>query len=154
MSIQRATSGALLFSGATLLVSLFAYASIYTQVKSIWDELDNEIDSFKVFPLNQKFKTKIRFWPMTCGETWSSWEPVLRPTEFVVKIMEDTELLEFSLLLHKLLTIFLISLEKDLVGWVFIDLLRDIIFFSPLPTLCLSPILSRMFLLRTVVSVL
>lgn len=48
MSVTGATSGALLFSGATLIVSLFAAASIYSQVNSIWSELDSEMSNFKV----------------------------------------------------------------------------------------------------------
>ncbi|ETN81232.1 hypothetical protein RB195_009864 [Necator americanus] len=48
MSASGATSGALLFSGATLLVSLVAAAAIYSQVNSIWSELDAEMNNFKV----------------------------------------------------------------------------------------------------------
>lgn len=48
MSINKATFGAIVFSGATLLSCLFAISSIYSDVQSIWAELDTEIDSFKV----------------------------------------------------------------------------------------------------------
>ncbi|KIH69058.1 nematode cuticle collagen domain protein [Ancylostoma duodenale] len=48
MSAIGATSGALLVSGATLLVSLFAAATIYSQINSIWNELDAEMNNFKV----------------------------------------------------------------------------------------------------------
>ncbi|EYC17018.1 hypothetical protein Y032_0032g2621 [Ancylostoma ceylanicum] len=47
MSAIGATSGALLVSGATLLVSLFAAATIYSQINSIWNELDAEMSNFK-----------------------------------------------------------------------------------------------------------
>ncbi|VDM59425.1 unnamed protein product [Angiostrongylus costaricensis] len=48
MSVISATSGALLFSGTTLLVSLFAAATIYSQVNSFRNELDSEMNNFKV----------------------------------------------------------------------------------------------------------
>ncbi|CAI2341283.1 unnamed protein product [Caenorhabditis sp. 36 PRJEB53466] len=47
MTLTAATSGAIVFSGATLLVSLFAAASLYSQVSSIWNELDAEIANFR-----------------------------------------------------------------------------------------------------------
>ncbi|PAV69003.1 hypothetical protein WR25_13913 [Diploscapter pachys] len=47
MSVTSATSGAIIFSGATLLVALFATASIYSQLTSMWRELDAEIHNFK-----------------------------------------------------------------------------------------------------------
>ncbi|CAJ0597608.1 unnamed protein product [Cylicocyclus nassatus] len=48
MSTISATSGALVFSGATLIVSLFAAAAIFSQINSIWSELDAEMSTFKV----------------------------------------------------------------------------------------------------------
>lgn len=48
MSLNKATVGAIGFSGVTLLVCLFAIASIYNEVQSIWSELDTEMDSFKL----------------------------------------------------------------------------------------------------------
>ena len=42
-----ATGGALAFSSATLLVSLFAAFSIYNDVSSLWRELDTDIMNFK-----------------------------------------------------------------------------------------------------------
>ncbi|VDP10522.1 unnamed protein product [Heligmosomoides polygyrus] len=48
MSLIGATSGALLFSGATLVISMFAAAAIYAQVNTIWSEFDAEMNNFKV----------------------------------------------------------------------------------------------------------
>ncbi|VDO33485.1 unnamed protein product, partial [Brugia timori] len=48
MSVENATLGAIIFSGATLLVCLLAIAAIHKDVTSIWSELDSEIVSFKV----------------------------------------------------------------------------------------------------------
>uniref|UniRef100_A0A915PXN8 Nematode cuticle collagen N-terminal domain-containing protein n=1 Tax=Setaria digitata TaxID=48799 RepID=A0A915PXN8_9BILA len=48
MSVENATLGAIVFSGATLLVCLLAIAAIHKDVASIWAELDSEIVSFKV----------------------------------------------------------------------------------------------------------
>lgn len=48
MTVNQATFGAIIFSGATLLACLFAISTIYNDVQSIWTELDTEIDSFKV----------------------------------------------------------------------------------------------------------
>lgn len=48
MSVNKATFGAIAFSGATLLACLFAISAIYSDVQSIWTELDTEMDSFKV----------------------------------------------------------------------------------------------------------
>ncbi|MCP9259110.1 Cuticle collagen rol-6 [Dirofilaria immitis] len=48
MSVENATLGAIIFSGATLLVCLLAIAAIHRDVTSIWAELDSEIGSFKI----------------------------------------------------------------------------------------------------------
>uniref|UniRef100_A0A1I8E8L2 Col_cuticle_N domain-containing protein n=1 Tax=Wuchereria bancrofti TaxID=6293 RepID=A0A1I8E8L2_WUCBA len=48
MSVENATLGAIIFSGATLLVCLLAIAAIHKDVTFIWNELDSEIVSFKV----------------------------------------------------------------------------------------------------------
>ncbi|EJD75936.1 collagen alpha-1(III) chain [Loa loa] len=48
MSVENATLGAIVFSGATLLICLLAIAAIHKDVTSIWSELDSEIVSFKV----------------------------------------------------------------------------------------------------------
>lgn len=48
MGVLQATGGALLISSTTLLVSLYAIYSIYTDVTSIWTELDYEIGVWKV----------------------------------------------------------------------------------------------------------
>lgn len=48
MSLNKATVGAIGFSGVTLLVCLFAIASIYNEVQNIWSQLDNEMDGFKL----------------------------------------------------------------------------------------------------------
>lgn len=48
MSVENATLGTIVFSGATLIVCLLAIAAIHKDVTSIWTELDSEIDSFKV----------------------------------------------------------------------------------------------------------
>ena len=48
MSVNKATVGAISFSGVTLLACLFAISSIYSEVQSIWSELDAEMDGFKV----------------------------------------------------------------------------------------------------------
>lgn len=49
MSVENATLGATVFSGATLLICLVAIAVIHNDVISIWTEIDSEIISFKVF---------------------------------------------------------------------------------------------------------
>ncbi|CAG9540560.1 unnamed protein product [Cercopithifilaria johnstoni] len=48
MSVESATLGAIIVSGATLLICLFAIATIHNDVTSIWTELDSEIVSFKI----------------------------------------------------------------------------------------------------------
>ncbi|VBB27354.1 unnamed protein product [Acanthocheilonema viteae] len=48
MSVENATLGAIVFSGATLLICLVAIAAIHKDVTSIWTEIDSEIISFKV----------------------------------------------------------------------------------------------------------
>uniref|UniRef100_A0A0R3S0Z4 Col_cuticle_N domain-containing protein n=1 Tax=Elaeophora elaphi TaxID=1147741 RepID=A0A0R3S0Z4_9BILA len=48
MSVENATLGAIVFSGATLLICLLAIGAIHKDVKSIWTELDSEIISFKI----------------------------------------------------------------------------------------------------------
>lgn len=48
MSVNKATVGAISFSGITLIACLYAVAVIYNDVQSIWAELDSEMDSFKV----------------------------------------------------------------------------------------------------------
>uniref|UniRef100_A0AC34GGK9 Nematode cuticle collagen N-terminal domain-containing protein n=1 Tax=Panagrolaimus sp. ES5 TaxID=591445 RepID=A0AC34GGK9_9BILA len=48
MSVNKATVGAISFSGITLIACLYAIAVIYNDVQSIWAELDSEMDSFKV----------------------------------------------------------------------------------------------------------
>ncbi|VDM93302.1 unnamed protein product [Onchocerca ochengi] len=48
MSVENATLGTIVFSGATLLICLLAIGAIHKDVTSIWAELDSEIDSFKV----------------------------------------------------------------------------------------------------------
>lgn len=64
MSAIGATSGALLISGATLLVSLFAAATIYSQINSIWSELDAEMNNFKVWTLLPVAFTYLSTWRM------------------------------------------------------------------------------------------
>ena len=46
--MNKATVGAISFSGLTLIACLYAIAVIYNDVQSIWTELDAEMDSFKV----------------------------------------------------------------------------------------------------------
>ena len=48
MSVTKATVGAIVFSGTALLMCLYAVSCIYNDVQSIWAELDNEMDGFKV----------------------------------------------------------------------------------------------------------
>ncbi|OZC11430.1 nematode cuticle collagen domain protein [Onchocerca flexuosa] len=48
MSVENATLGTIVFSGATLLICLLAIGAIHKDVTSIWAEIDSEIDSFKV----------------------------------------------------------------------------------------------------------
>ena len=48
MSVHKATTGALAFSGATVLICMASLILIYRDVQSIWNELDVEMDSFKV----------------------------------------------------------------------------------------------------------
>ncbi|EGT57522.1 hypothetical protein CAEBREN_11119 [Caenorhabditis brenneri] len=48
MSVTKATAGALCLSSATLILSLYAIFSIYSDVQSIWSQLDQEMDQFKV----------------------------------------------------------------------------------------------------------
>ena len=48
MSVNKATVGAISVSGATLILCLYAISAIYSEVQSIWTELDAEMDSFKV----------------------------------------------------------------------------------------------------------
>lgn len=48
MSLNSATVGCISLSGLTLLVCLFAILNIYTDVQSIWAELNNEMDMFRV----------------------------------------------------------------------------------------------------------
>ena len=50
MSVSKATAGALAFSSLTLVVSLYAIYNIYSDVQSIWSELDSEMSTFKVNP--------------------------------------------------------------------------------------------------------
>ncbi|VDM95464.1 unnamed protein product [Thelazia callipaeda] len=48
MSVESATLGTIVCSGATLLICLLAIAVIHKDVTNIWNELDSEIVSFKV----------------------------------------------------------------------------------------------------------
>lgn len=48
MSLNTATIGCISLSGITLLACLFAISTIYSDVQSIWAELDTEMDSFRV----------------------------------------------------------------------------------------------------------
>ncbi|KAL3071754.1 hypothetical protein niasHT_038822 [Heterodera trifolii] len=48
MSVNKATVGAIALSGSTLLVCLFGIASIYSDIQAIWNELDMEMDQFKM----------------------------------------------------------------------------------------------------------
>jgi len=43
--VNKATIGAISFSGVTLIVCLYAIAVIYNDVQSIWAELESEMDS-------------------------------------------------------------------------------------------------------------
>ena len=48
MSVHSATCGVLAVSGLTVLACMLGVASIYSQVQSIWAELDTEMDQFKL----------------------------------------------------------------------------------------------------------
>ena len=48
MSVNKATLGAISFSGVTLILCLYAISVIYNDVQAIWAELDAEMDQFKV----------------------------------------------------------------------------------------------------------
>jgi hypothetical protein len=48
MKVQTVTFIASSLSGLTLLVCLMAMFGIYSNVRSIWAELDSEMDGFKV----------------------------------------------------------------------------------------------------------
>uniref|UniRef100_A0A1I7YMZ4 Col_cuticle_N domain-containing protein n=1 Tax=Steinernema glaseri TaxID=37863 RepID=A0A1I7YMZ4_9BILA len=48
MSVNTATTGAICLSGATLLLCLLSISNIYSDVQSIWTQLDSEMDSFKI----------------------------------------------------------------------------------------------------------
>ncbi|RCN37224.1 nematode cuticle collagen domain protein [Ancylostoma caninum] len=48
MSVSKATAGALCLSTFTLLVSLYAIYNIYTDVRGIWMQLDEQMVEFKV----------------------------------------------------------------------------------------------------------
>jgi hypothetical protein len=48
MSLNKATVGAIALSGTTLLLCLFGIASIYSDIQAIWNELDYEMDQFKL----------------------------------------------------------------------------------------------------------
>ena len=48
MSISTATSGALFCSGLTIVLCLYAIITIQNDVASLKNQIDNEIDSFKV----------------------------------------------------------------------------------------------------------
>lgn len=48
MSLHAATTGAIAFSGVTICLCLLGIFAIYRDVQSIWNELDNEMDIFKV----------------------------------------------------------------------------------------------------------
>lgn len=48
MSVSKATVGAILFSGSTLLLCLFGISSIYNEIQDIWAQLDKEMDLFKL----------------------------------------------------------------------------------------------------------
>ncbi|KAI6239271.1 hypothetical protein M3Y99_00602000 [Aphelenchoides fujianensis] len=48
MSVHSATIGAIAFSGTTIVVCLLSMAFIYQDVQSIWNELDTEMDQFKL----------------------------------------------------------------------------------------------------------
>lgn len=48
MSVRKATIGAIAFSGTTLLVCLFTISNICYEIRSIWSELDTEMDDFNI----------------------------------------------------------------------------------------------------------
>uniref|UniRef100_A0A914CIU3 Nematode cuticle collagen N-terminal domain-containing protein n=1 Tax=Acrobeloides nanus TaxID=290746 RepID=A0A914CIU3_9BILA len=48
MTVGKATAGAIAISGTTLVVCLVAISVIYSEVQSIWTELDSEMDGFKL----------------------------------------------------------------------------------------------------------
>uniref|UniRef100_A0AC35GT47 Nematode cuticle collagen N-terminal domain-containing protein n=1 Tax=Panagrolaimus sp. PS1159 TaxID=55785 RepID=A0AC35GT47_9BILA len=48
MSLTKATTGALIVSGSTILICLLGLIAVYRDVQTIWKELDSEMDSFKV----------------------------------------------------------------------------------------------------------
>ncbi|CAJ0568407.1 unnamed protein product, partial [Mesorhabditis spiculigera] len=48
MSVSKATAGALCFSSFTLILSLIAIFNIYTDVQSMWFELETDMGQFKV----------------------------------------------------------------------------------------------------------
>jgi hypothetical protein len=59
MSVNKATIGAIALSGTTLLLCLFGIASIYSDIQAIWNELDFEMDQFKLqveYSINSNFK--------------------------------------------------------------------------------------------------
>ncbi|VDL82705.1 unnamed protein product [Nippostrongylus brasiliensis] len=48
MSVSKATAGALCLSTFTLLMSLYAIYNIYTDVRGIWMQLDEQMVEFKL----------------------------------------------------------------------------------------------------------
>ncbi|VDK82908.1 unnamed protein product [Cylicostephanus goldi] len=48
MSVSKATAGALCLSTFTLLISLYAIYNIYTDVRGIWMQLDEQMVEFKI----------------------------------------------------------------------------------------------------------
>lgn len=48
MSIHIATTGAIAFSGATVILCLIGLIGIYNDLQDIWNELDFEMDQFKL----------------------------------------------------------------------------------------------------------
>lgn len=59
MKVQTATFVASSISGLSLIACLFIIGNIYSDVQSIWNELDNEIGQFRVCVLNNLKRKKI-----------------------------------------------------------------------------------------------
>jgi hypothetical protein len=56
MSIHVATTGAIAFSGATVILCMIGLIGVYNDLQAIWTELDFEMDQFKLQVWNYLFE--------------------------------------------------------------------------------------------------